>query len=292
MDSTKCEAFLAAIDYGSLTAAGKALGYTQPGITRMINSLEDEIGFPLFVRTKKGVSPTANGEAMIPAFREIVRAHRYASEIGTDIRGILSGTLTIGSYYSVSALWLPSIFKRFQQMYPNVRINMKEGGNREMTQWLNEKSVDCCFAAEPSKETLCDWIPIRQDELLVWIPPTHPKAMQKAFPIRELENEPFIITMPNQDTDIDRLVRDEQLSLNIRFSTADAYTTYCMVEEGLGISFNNRLIIQKWGGSVVTLPFDPPHFISLGIGVPSLKEASPATKRFIDCVKNTLKELP
>ena len=82
---------------------------------------------------------------MIPAFREIVRAHNHALEIGADIRGILSGALTIGSYYSVSAMWLPPILKRFRQLYPNVRINMKEGGNREMTRWLNEMSVDCCF---------------------------------------------------------------------------------------------------------------------------------------------------
>ena len=54
MDVTKCEAFLAAIDHGSLTAAGVFLGYTQSGITRMINALEEEVGFPLFIRTKKG----------------------------------------------------------------------------------------------------------------------------------------------------------------------------------------------------------------------------------------------
>lgn len=290
MDSTKCEAFLVAIDSGSLTAAGKTLGYTQSGITRMINSLEEEIGFTLLVRTKKGVSPTANGEAMIPSFREIVHAHKYAAESSADIRGILSGTLTIGCYYSISAIWLPSILMKFQQMYPNVRINMKEGGNKEMTRWLNEKSVDCCFCAEPSANTLCDWIPIRQDELLVWIPKSHPKSKMKSFPINDLEKEPFIFTMPNQDTDIDRLLRDEKLSPNIRFSTADAFTTYCMVEAGLGISFNNRLIIQKWNGNVVTLPFDPPHFISLGIGIPVLKEASPATIKFINCVRDSLKE--
>ena len=126
MDVTKCEAFLAAIDHGSLTAAGVFLGYTQSGITRMINALEEEVGFPLFIRTKKGVSPTENGKAMIPAFREIVRAHNHALEIGADIRGILSGALTIGSYYSVSAMWLPPILKRFRQLYPNVRINMKD----------------------------------------------------------------------------------------------------------------------------------------------------------------------
>ncbi|MFR0810067.1 LysR family transcriptional regulator substrate-binding protein [Enterocloster clostridioformis] len=42
-------------------------------------------------------------------------------------------------------MWLPPILKRFRQLYPNVRIDIKEGGNREMTRWLNEMSVDCCF---------------------------------------------------------------------------------------------------------------------------------------------------
>lgn len=46
MDSIKCQALLLAIQYGSLTAAGKELGYTQSGMTRMIRSLEKEIGFP------------------------------------------------------------------------------------------------------------------------------------------------------------------------------------------------------------------------------------------------------
>ena len=292
MDVTKCEAFLAAIDHGSLTAAGVFLGYTQSGITRMINALEEEVGFPLFIRTKKGVSPTENGKAMIPAFREIVRAHNHALEIGADIRGILSGALTIGSYYSVSAMWLPPILKRFRQLYPNVRINMKEGGNREMTRWLNEMSVDCCFFAEPAAGTICDWIPIRQDELLAWLPKNHPGAGEASFPLCALENEPFIITMPNQDTEIDRLFGSRHLTPDIRFSTADAYTTYCMVEAGLGMSLNNRLITLSWSGDVVTLPLDPPQFVSLGIGVPSWKEASPAMKKFIECVKDMLEELP
>ena len=86
MDVTKCEAFLAAIDHGSLTAAGVFLGYTQSGITRMINALEEEVGFPLFIRTKKGVSPTENGKAMIPAFRSIELAPIVGlSEVIVDI---------------------------------------------------------------------------------------------------------------------------------------------------------------------------------------------------------------
>jgi DNA-binding transcriptional LysR family regulator len=287
MNAEKCQALLTAAERSSITAAGEALGYTQSGITRMIRSLEDELGFPLLVRTKKGVTLTPNGEAMLPSFREIVRAGRVASETGAEIRGAVSGVLTIGGYYSVSSIWMPSIFKSYLKRYPGVRIILREGGNREMTRWLNERSVDLCFSGKPSADAVCDWMPLRDDELVVWLPKGHPRAMDAAYPIKELENEAFITTLQSQDTDIDRFLAAECLSPDIRFSTADVYTTYRMVEEGLGVSLNNRLTTSRWNGDVVLLPFDPPRYISLGIAVPSMNELSPAAKRFVECAGNT-----
>ena len=285
MDSIKCEAFLVAIDLGSLTAAGELLGYTQPGITRMIRSLEEEAGFTLFVRSSKGVVPTANGRTMIPIFREIVRAQKSAEEACSEIRSMLRGVLTIGSYYSVSSMLLPPILKQFEQDYPNIRIKLREGGNQEMAQWMTDKSVDCCFAAKPSPEIMCEWIPVTEDELVVWLPPDHPRSKDKSYPVTALQGEPFIITMPNQDTDIDRLLSKYNVKPDFRLSTADAFTTYCMVEAGLGVSFNQRLIFRKWKGNVAALPFDPPQSVTLGITIPSIREASPAAKKFIEYVK-------
>ena len=62
MEAVKCEAFLAAAELGSLTATAELLGYTQSGVTRMIGTLEEELGFPLFLRSKKGVQLTENGK--------------------------------------------------------------------------------------------------------------------------------------------------------------------------------------------------------------------------------------
>lgn len=66
MDETKCEALVTATEQGSLSKATKLLGYTQPGISRMIHALERELGFPLLVRTKRGGALTPNGEAVFP----------------------------------------------------------------------------------------------------------------------------------------------------------------------------------------------------------------------------------
>ena len=282
MDTKKCEAFLISAETGSFTQAAHILGVTQVGITRLIAGLEDDLGFSLFSRSKKGVVLTENGKLMLPAFRELVYAAKNAEQLGAQINGVVSGSLTIGSYYSISTMVLPKIIKVFQQKYPHVKVNMKEGGNSEMARWLTEKSVDCCFLAEPDG-TPCDWTPILKDEIVAWLPKSHPLADAESFPVERLCNEPFIHTQPGEDTELDRLLEQHHLNPDVCFTTNDAFTAYNMVAAGLGISINQRMISLKWDGSVAEVPFDPPQYVSLGIAVPSKKDASPAARRFIEC---------
>lgn len=284
MDTMKCEVFLASVERGSFTAAGKAFGYTQSGVTRIINSLEQELGFPLFIRSKKGVILTENGKTMLPVFRDLVRVNRRAEQMSMDIRGIVSGTLTIGCYYSISTTFMPGILKRFRLLYPNIRINLLKGGNKEMSEWLAERSVDCCFCAE-LPGIVCDWIPLLRDEMVVLLPEEHPYAKTARFPLEQLKNEVVIMTYPDHDTDQDRLLNAARVQPNICFSTQDCYSTYKMVEAGLGVSFEQRMISNEWHGRVVEIPFAPPQYVSLGIAVPAIREVAPAAKRFVECAQ-------
>lgn len=285
MDEVKCEALITAAEQGSLSRAARILGYTQPGISRMIHSLEEELGFPLLIRTKKGVELTPNGKTVLPYLEETVRAARLTHETSASILGLLSGTLTIGCYYSVSSMILPPLLKRFGTDYPRVRIILREGTNAELAEAPENRTIDFSLAAPTPESLECDHIPILEDELVVWLPPSHPLAGKTAFPLEALTSYPFIITQPGQDTDIDRLLSKYHIHPDFHFATKDAYSTYRMVEAGLGISFNQSLFARGWKGNVVTLPFDPPQVIHLDISIPSLKEASPAAKKFIQYVE-------
>ncbi len=285
MDPVKCRAFLATAELGSMSAAAESLGYTQSGITRMIHSLEEELGFPLFVREKSGTILTGNGKEMLPAFHDIVRADERAQQIALEINQITRGVLTIGGYFSISALILPQILSVYRSRYPGIIIRLQEGGNREMAKWLTERSVDLCFCARPEESVVYDWIDFLQDELVVWVAKSDPDSSLKSFPLKRLEERALIQTLPNHDTDLDRLLRTNHLHPDIRFTTRDTYTTYNMVAAGLGISFDQKLNSLHWNAEVEEIPFDPPQYISLGIAVPSLNELSPAARKFIDCAE-------
>lgn len=285
MDASKCQAVLVASETGSFSAAAEQLNYTQSGITRMISSLEEELDFPIFIRNKKGVRLTENGQLMLPYFREIVDANQVAVEVSEEIKGLVRGSITIGCYFSVSSMWMPSLLKAFYETYPSIQITLLEGGNKEIAKWLAEKSVDICLCAEPQDSGEYSWKELYRDPLVAWLPKDHPKAKQKTYRIKDLETEEFIHTLPGQDTDQDRLIKQEGLKLKTRFTTKDGFTTYQLVKAGLGVSFNQAMIAQDWKGDVVQLPLTPPRFVSLGLALPKQKPTSPAVQRFLKCME-------
>ena len=238
MDASKCQAVLVASETGSFSAAAEQLNYTQSGITRMISSLEEELDFPIFIRNKKGVRLTENGQLMLPYFREIVDANQVAVEVSEEIKGLVRGSITIGCYFSVSSMW--------KELY--------------------------------------------RDPLVAWLPKNHPKAEQKTYKIKDLETEDFIHTLPGQDTDQDRLIKQEGLNLQTRFTTKDGFTTYQMVKVGLGVSFNQAMIARDWKEEVVQVPLSPKRFVSLGMALPKKEKVSPAVQRFMDCLEQWMVE--
>lgn len=289
MDTIKCEAFLYSVDSGSFSLAAEKMGYTPSGITRMINALEEEIGFPMLIRSHNGVTLNDDGKSMIPFIREIVNQKEKAMQLSGEIRGLSIGNLTIGSYSSVAICWLPEIIKSFEINYPNIKINIIEGGNSYLMDLLDKKIADFCFLSECNMDY--QWIPLKKDELVVWLPPNHPSADLKSFPLKELNNSPFIKTLPNRDTDIERLFKRENINPVIKFTTVDNYSTYAMVNAGLGISLNNKLMSKNWSGNVSIIPFDPPQHIILGIALLSFDNASVAAKKFIKYTKEYLKNI-
>ena len=289
MDSEKCRALVTAVELGSMSAAAQQLGYTASGITRMVNALEAELGITLIARTSRGVALTSDGVALEPFLRELALTAARARQQSAAAKGLLEGEISVASYSSTATTWLPNILRAFQSSHPGVRMRTMEAGNEQLVSWVEQHTIDCAiFAKRPFRG---DWIPLRQDPLVVWLPADHPRAHDAAFPLRELEGVPFVETSPHQNTDISQLLAAEGLHPDVRCTTTSSYTSYCMVEAGLGISINNKLMAQNWHGSVVELPFNPPRFVELGIAVPSLAHASLATQEFISCTKQTVNDL-
>lgn len=283
MDTTKCRLLLHVIREGSLSAAAQHLGYTPSGVMRAINSLEAEIGFPLLSRTTQGVSITKEGRTILPLLWDLLRCEEKIQQASARINGIEEGEIVVGAYYSVAANWMPKMIKTFQEHYPYISVHVEEMVNDDIYRNIENHRFDCAITTWRS--SAYDWIPLCDDDILFWVPPDHRLAHEKALPLSILKKESFISPLHGKGTDIERIMKKAKISPIIKHTAIDNFTTYRMVEAGLGLSLNNRLMTKSWQGRVKLIPIDPPVHITLGFVVPNIKEASPALKSFIEHVR-------
>lgn len=280
MDLKKYRVFLTAVDLGSFTKAAAQLDYTPSGVTHMMNALEDELGFQILTRGKTGVLLTDNGERLVPILRELLRMEEDFSQTVSEINGLNTGTIRIGSYSSIAVHWLPQIIKNFQDDYPNIQITLMEGIRQEVVTWLEERKIDLGFMSYQQGMKF-DWIPLKDDPMLAILPLNHPLAKEKKYPIQNCELEDFIMPGCGYDYDVVELFRRAKISSKIRYETFENYAALSMIECGLGMSIMNELITKGRICNVAKLSLQPEQYISLGIAVPNTDKISPAAKKFI-----------
>ena len=290
MESARCKAFMYAADTGSFTKAAERLNYTPSGVSQLVGALENERGLTLLRRTRKGGTLTPDGEILLPAVREFLEKENRIYELAAEVKGLLVGSVTIAAYSSISTHWLPEVIRDFEQDYPQIEIRLMEGIRQEVTRWLDEKKADIGFLSyqEPMPY---EWTPLDYDEMLAVLPKDHLYASKESYPLINCETDSFIMPALGRDDDVVSLFERNGIKLNIHFTTLENFATMAMIEKGLGMSVMNNLITEKWNCDIVKIPVDPPSRITLGLAVPSYKQASPAVKRFIKYAVERLKKI-
>ena len=284
MNIKKYEAFVRAVELGSLSKAAEELGYTQSGISHMMQSLEEEVGFPLLVRTSAGIQPNHEGELLLPVIRQLLNTNESLEQHIAKIKGADTGRIRVAAYTSVATYWLPGIIRNFQKDYPNVEIQIIEMGSGAIEDIMRNRQADLCiYAGGEGREF--EWVPLCRDRMLALVPPEHPLARGSCVPLEALLTEKFIMPMPDYDGEV-RFILDKLPHWpQILFSACSDYAIINMVTEGLGVSILPELLLKNYGHSAVALPMDPPQERMLGMGVPQLKTASPVTRNFMQYVE-------
>ena len=289
MDTSRYRAFVQAADRGSLSKAAKALNYTPSGVSQMITALERDLGFSVLERSPHGVHPTSEGSRILPAARAVVQEEERLLQMSSEIKGLAIGEVTIGSYPSVAAHWLPGVIKAFRERYPNIEVRIMEGIHQEITAWLDSKEVDIGFMSYEPTLTY-DWIPLARDPMVAALPLTHSLAKEEFYPIEECASEAFIMPGKGQDIDTTGVLSRHGLNPNIAYETIETVATLGMIEAGMGMTIINSLAVEKYSFNLALVPIEPPESILFGIATPSLKTCAPATRHFIDCAVAHLEE--
>lgn len=287
MDSSKFFALLKAVEYGSLTKAADELGYTQAGLTHMMNRLEKEIGITLLQRTKSGVALTSDGEALLPLIRSFTQQGLELEKAIKNIGENNDTVIRIAAYSSITNHWLPIIISRFLKDFPDVRFTITAGNFDEISRLISNSEIDIGFT---SKQNILhgDWIHLQSDKLFAVLPPDC-KVEGESIPVSIFDNKPFFMPTYGFDYDIMNTLKQNNINPLINRTALDDATIVSMVSHGLGYSILPELVLKGMTGSFTAKPIEPYSFRELGILIKSKNTLSPTAHKFINYCKQTIK---
>ena len=290
MDSKKIKALLAAAETGSLTAAAAQLGYTQAGLTQMMNSLESELDVRLLVRGKSGVKLSEAGRGLLEPMRAFVAASDELERGVEELRRGRRAAIRIGAYASVSRQWLPAILSEFLREYPATDASVSVGSIAQMYESVKREELDCAFVScHLSLMKGLSWYPLHVDELLAVLPPDDPFAGE-AFPVERFSERDFLMPSLGFDMDIEPLFSrsSPHVTPRTRYTNMDDAALVSMVEHGLGRTILSRLILQGQSLNVKALPLQPQGFRELGLIVSARRQGEHILRSFVRSSRATI----
>lgn len=289
MDTKKLEALVVSVELGSFTRAAEQLGYTQSGLTHMMNSLERDIGFTVLVRGRSGVQLTPAGQRIFPLVQECLAGSAALEREISLINSHKEDSVRVAAYESIARHWLPEVIQQFRREHPDVTVDIQMGSVDEVYRWVLEDRVDMCFASRQDYNTL-DWTPLRDDELLAILPPDYPDG-DNAFPIEFFNGQEFLMPSMGFDKDILRVLNEHGVAPLIRTTQVSDSAVISMVEHGLGVSVLSRLVLRGRQNSVRALPLLPQAFRKLGIAARPRKELRPIVRKFITQSRDMIEKM-
>jgi DNA-binding transcriptional LysR family regulator len=222
--------------------AASRIHLTQPALSKQIRQLEEELGFPLFYRTKQRVELLDAGHVFLDEARRMLRQAENAVESARRTHNGQSGRLVIGFHSSATLEVLPKILRKYRRLYPDVMVELSEMLGIRGSELVLDSPLSVGLLRSPSflnEKSFCIETILREP-FVVAVPDSHPAAKQDSVRIKTLAGEPFIVhpRQPGWDYSdaVFQLLRDNGIEPQIGQEAGQMLTIASLVAGGLGIA--------------------------------------------------------
>lgn len=266
------ETFMTVVDQGGFTAASRRLGLSQPAVSRAVAALEKELGLPLLVRRREGLSLTEAGSIALTHARE---AARHLTLMRTEVAGLtgdIKGTLSLASLPTATGTLVAPQLRTFAQRYPAVTIRLLEGSENEIRDWLDQGAAEAGVVSLPVKGL--EVAVLGEQEMVAVVPTDSRLASKDTITYPDLAKEPFVRGTGGCADVFMPIARRAGVEFDLAFEAREIAATLEIVRAGLGVSILPRAGLPEVPGVAVRTLL-PQTVRRLGIAI-SASASAPA----------------
>lgn len=294
MTLNQLRAFLAAYERGSFTAAARDLSVSQASVSELITRAEEELNVRLFIRSGKGLMPTAAAEELHSHALDAVNAARNGEEAVRALTSLSGGVSTFGVLRYAASYDLADLIIRFHKKYPDVRVRMIGLNSEIVAQSVASGEIECGLLVLPVTVDNLRVKQLAKDEVR-YISATR-DADAGPVSIHELSTAKLVLydAYAGWRDPTRRQLRERAtlagLSVEAVMEVEHAETAYKLVAAGAGDSFMASAMLESYGPlqNVRSFPFAEPLYDTIALVQRKHGYLSPATRRFADLAERAV----
>jgi LysR family cys regulon transcriptional activator len=233
----------------NLTEAANVLFTSQPGISKQIRELEDELGVEIFIRRgKRLVALTEPGRMVVQVIERLLDEADNLRQVGREFADRDSGSLTIATTHTQARYALPEVVQRFRKAYPKVRLSLQQGSPTQIAEMVSAGRADLAIATE----TLDRYPDLLALPCYTWrhcviTPYGHPLTKSKHLTVEDLAAYPLITYSPEFTgrSHIDQAFAAKGLKMDVVLTAIDADVIKTYTEMGMGIGIIAAMAFDK-----------------------------------------------
>lgn len=241
----------------NLTQAAEALHTSQPGVSRQVRELEDELGVDIFVRQGKRLTAlTPAGNAALAICERLLIEVDSLKRVGKEFSNANQGELVIAATHMQARYALPSVIKKFVKKYPDVRLSLRQGSPRELAEMVIAGRADIAIATEtldryPELVT----VPLYRWHHCVIVPKLHPLLNIKKLTLANIAQYPIVTydAAFSGRSALDDTFTQAGLDIDVVLTAIDTDIIKTYVREGLGVGIIAGIAVDSRDHDLVAL---------------------------------------
>jgi len=233
----------------NVSATAQVLYTSQPGISKQIRLLEDELGVEIFARSGKHLTRiTPAGEAILQVAGEILRKVESIKQVAQEFSDETKGSLSIATTHTQARYALPPVIEGFMQRYPEVSLHMNQGTPMQIAEMAANGTTDFAIATE-AMELFSDLImmPCYRWNRSILVPRNHPLAQNPRPSLEQVAAYPLVTYVFGFTgrSKLDDAFKAKGLTPRVAFTAADADVIKTYVRLGVGVGIVASMALDK-----------------------------------------------
>lgn len=265
MNIAQLRTFVAVVEQGSFSAAGRVLGISQPAVTMQIQSIESELGVTLLDRRYRRVEVTEAGRVLLPHARAVLEEVELAREDMERLAGSVTGHLSLAVSTTPGQYILPRLLGSFLRDNPDVTVSLGIHDTAEVVRLVEAGEAQLGMTGARMTGARVEFEAMGVDRLVVVCPPDGPLAGRKDLTLAEVAEQPFITRecgsgtrMVFEDTLRAAGIDPADLRVVLELGTSEAIVN--AVEGGMGVGVVSSWMAEKALALGTVAQLDVPHF--------------------------------